>query len=95
MPDELDPLLLRWFAQTRQPLIDAQFTAQVIAQLQHTRRRGLARRPQGRGSAAIQYTDRERGSHASENPSTCDNARHRGVARPRVVDVSLEFTVHG
>jgi hypothetical protein len=41
MPDELDPLLLRWFAQTRQPLIDAQFTAQVIAQLQHTRRRRL------------------------------------------------------
>jgi hypothetical protein len=42
MPDELDPLLLRWFAQTRQPLIDAQFTAQVIAQLQHTRRLRLS-----------------------------------------------------
>jgi hypothetical protein len=38
MPDELDPQLLRWFAQTRQPLIDAQFTAQVVAQLQRTRR---------------------------------------------------------
>ena len=38
MPDELDPRLLRWFAQTRQPLSDAQFTAQVMAHLPHTRR---------------------------------------------------------
>jgi hypothetical protein len=42
MPDELDPQLLRRFAQAHQPLIDAQFTAQVMARLQHTQRLRLS-----------------------------------------------------
>jgi hypothetical protein len=42
MPDELDPQLLRWFAHTRQPLTDVQFTAQVMARLQHPRRLRLS-----------------------------------------------------
>ena len=33
MPDELDTQLLRWFGESRQPLIDAQFVARVTAQL--------------------------------------------------------------
>jgi hypothetical protein len=33
MPDELDTQLLRWFGDSRQPLVDAQFVAQVTAQL--------------------------------------------------------------
>jgi len=33
MPDELDPLLLRRFAQSRAPLADARFVAQVEARL--------------------------------------------------------------
>ena len=40
MPDELDARLLRWFAQSHQPLADAQFAARVTAQL---RGRGSAR----------------------------------------------------
>jgi len=34
MPDELDTQLLRWFGDSRQPLVDAQFVARVTAQLQ-------------------------------------------------------------
>jgi hypothetical protein len=37
MPDELDTQLLRWFGESRQPLIDAQFVARVTALLQGTR----------------------------------------------------------
>jgi hypothetical protein len=37
MPDELDTQLLRWFGESRQPLVDAQFVARVTAHLQGTR----------------------------------------------------------
>lgn len=37
MPDELDTQLLRWFGDSRQPLVDAQFVARVTAQLQRPR----------------------------------------------------------
>jgi hypothetical protein len=37
MPDELDTQLLRWFGDSRQPLVDAQFVARVTAQLQGPR----------------------------------------------------------
>jgi hypothetical protein len=37
MPDELDTQLLRWFGDSRQPLVDAQFVARVTAQLPGTR----------------------------------------------------------
>jgi hypothetical protein len=37
MPDELDTQLLRWFGESRQPLIDAQFVARVTAHLQGAR----------------------------------------------------------
>ena len=33
MPDELDPQLMRWFAQTREPLSDERFMARVTARL--------------------------------------------------------------
>jgi hypothetical protein len=33
MPDEPDPQLLRWFAESRVALYDAQFTARVTGQL--------------------------------------------------------------
>jgi hypothetical protein len=37
MPDELDTQLLRWFGDSRQPLVDAQFVARVTAQLRGSR----------------------------------------------------------
>ena len=37
MSDELDTQLLRWFEESRQPLVDAQFVARVTAQLQGSR----------------------------------------------------------
>jgi hypothetical protein len=37
MPDELDTQLLRWFGESRQPLVDARFVARVTAQLQGPR----------------------------------------------------------
>ncbi len=37
MPDELDTQLLRWFGDSRQPLVDAQFVARVTARLPRQR----------------------------------------------------------
>jgi hypothetical protein len=37
MPDELDTQLLRWFGDSRQPLVDAQFVERVTARLQGPR----------------------------------------------------------
>jgi hypothetical protein len=37
MPDELDTQLLRWFGDSRQALVDAQFVARVSAQLRGPR----------------------------------------------------------
>jgi hypothetical protein len=42
MPDEPDPQLLRWFAESRVALYDAQFTERVIGQLHRAGSPGLA-----------------------------------------------------
>jgi hypothetical protein len=43
MPDELDPILSRWFAEARQPLDGAPFQAQLAAELLQAQSRSWRR----------------------------------------------------